>query len=213
MEAYVDSWDQKYEDLARRSLNWFLRTQEKPGMFPMSVYTRGERGDEAVVEPTENPVNLSAMVYPIFYEGLRHFDSPLLRKTVLAAADSVLTLGDLGDHRATFLPLAYELTGNPIYAAYCKQLVEEYKNYARNTIELKNIAFFSGIRNGHIAVLKATAARAMDKDPQAFTEAEKQLKTLVGSARRKPGKPASSTQQEQSLGVPQGYDYSGWRKK
>src|SRR5437870_4146156 len=181
MEAYVDSWDRKYEDLARRSLNWFLRTQQSPGVFPTSVYTRGERGDEAVVVPSQNPVDLSAMVYPIFYEGLRHFDTPLLRKTVLAAADSVVATGDLGDHRATFLALAYELTGNPIYAAYSKQLLEEYKSYARDTIELKNIAFFSGIRNGHIAVLKATAARAMDKDSDGYKEAEKQLTNLVGT--------------------------------
>jgi len=207
MEAYVDTWDRKYEDLARRSLNWFLRTQSKPAVFPMSTFTRGERGDEIVVESyQEAPVNLSAMVYPLFYEGLRHFDSPLLRQTVLAAADSVVTLGDLGDHRATFLSLAYELTGKPIYAAYCKQLVDEYKSYAQSTIDLKNIAFFSGIRNGHIAVLKATAARAMDKDPKGFAEAEKQLKQLVGSVKRTPWKPLPNTPQEQSLGVPEGYD-------
>ena len=49
-----------------------------------------------------------------------------------------------------------------------------------------NIAFFLGIRNGHIAVLKAAAAHAIEKDPQPFAEAEKKLKNLVGKRPRKP---------------------------
>ncbi|MSS70538.1 MAG: hypothetical protein EXS64_03515 [Candidatus Latescibacteria bacterium] len=53
MEAYAATWMPKYGDLARRSLNWLLRTQEVVGVYPISVYTRGERGDEAVIEPTD----------------------------------------------------------------------------------------------------------------------------------------------------------------
>ena len=29
-------------------------------------------------------------MYPIYYEGLRHFDSPLLRETIIAEADHVI---------------------------------------------------------------------------------------------------------------------------
>jgi hypothetical protein len=36
---------------ARRSFHWLLRTVPEPGQLPNSVFTRGERGDEAVVQP------------------------------------------------------------------------------------------------------------------------------------------------------------------
>jgi hypothetical protein len=49
-EAYVDGWDAIYGDLARRSLKWFLRTQEAPGLFPTSVLPRPS-GRRAFVEP------------------------------------------------------------------------------------------------------------------------------------------------------------------
>ncbi len=90
MEAYQATWEEKYGDLARRSLNWFLHTQSKPGTFPISVYTGGERGDEAWVEPTEEPAVHAGAMYPIFDDGLRLFDSELLRKTIIAEADHVL---------------------------------------------------------------------------------------------------------------------------
>ena len=204
IEAYVNSWDAKYGDLARRSLKWLLRIQEKPGIFPMSLFTRGLRGDEAVVEASTSPLELSAIVYPIFFEGLRHFDEPLLRETILAAADLVIATGDLGDHRATFCSLAYEMTGDPIYAAYCKHLLEEYKRYARDTVELRNIAFFSGIRNGHIPVVMFTVTRAMEKDAAGLAAAEERLKERLGKTPRK-FSTISSAPQERSLGVPRGY--------
>ena len=90
MEAYQATWEEKYGDLARRSLNWFLHTQSKPGTFPISVYTGGERGDEAWVEPTEEPAVHAGAMYTIFDDGLRLFDSELLRKTIIAEADHIL---------------------------------------------------------------------------------------------------------------------------
>jgi hypothetical protein len=204
MEAYVDSWDATYGDLARRSLKWFMLTQEKPGLFPESVFTRGPLGDEAVVEPVPYPVALSAMSYPTFYEALRHFDEPLLRKTLLAMADFVIDTGELGDHRAMFCSLAYEMTGDPIYAAYCKNHLEQYKASARATLEYKNIAFFSAIRNGEIPVLMGTVARAMKKDPAGLIAAEKRLKERLGKTPRTLPKPGV-VPPERSLGVLRGY--------
>jgi hypothetical protein len=203
-EAYVDGWEAAYGDLARRSLKWFLRTQEAPGLFPTSVFTRGPLGDEAFVEPVGYPVALSSITYPIFYEALRNFDEPLLRKTVLAAADYVINTGELGDHRAMFCTLAYEMTGDPIYAAYCKHHLEEYKTSARATLEYKNIAFFSAIRNGEIPVLMGTVARAMQKDPAGLIAAEKRLKERLGKTPRTLP-PPGVVPPERSLGVLQGY--------
>jgi len=203
-EAYVDGWDATYGDLARRSLKWFLRTQEAPGLFPTSVFTRGPLGDEAFVEPVGYPVALSSITYPLFYEALRHFPEPLLRQTVLAAADYVINTGELGDHRAMFCTLAYEMTEDPIYAAYCKHRLEEYKSAARVTLEYKNIAFFSAIRNGEIPVLMETVARAMRKDAAGLIAAETRLKARLGKTPRNLP-PPGVVPPERSLGVLQGY--------
>ena len=204
IEAYLDTWAVGYDDLARRSLNWLLRTQEKPGIFPISVFTRGERGNEAVIEPTDEPFSHSGIVYPIFYEGLRHFDSPLLRETILAEADFVIGRGGEGPV-ATACALAYEMTGDPMYAAFCKYLIEHYKHYAVTIVELTNNSIFSGIRNGYISVLKATVARAMDQDSQGFVKVEKRLEKRVGTERREHSGPPPIPP-EQSLGIIEGYN-------
>jgi len=51
LEAYQATWEEKYGRLAEHSLNWLLRTVPEPGMYSNAIYTRGERGDEAVVQP------------------------------------------------------------------------------------------------------------------------------------------------------------------
>jgi len=205
IEAYLDTWAAKYGDLARRSLNWVLRAQETPGVFPISVFTRGERGDEAVIEPTDVPLSHGGIVYPIFYEGLRHFDSPLLRETILAEADFCIARDSTG-HVAAACALAYEMTGDPIYAAFCKRCVEQYKEHARTVVELRNNSIFSGIRNGYIAALKAAAARAADEDPKAFAAAEKRLEDRVGAGRGEQPAGPQPIPEERSLGIIEGYE-------
>ncbi len=201
MEAYVATWMPKYGDLARRSLNWFLKTQEKPGIFPLSVFTRGERGDEAVIEPASKPLHHGGTIYPLYYEGLRHFDSPLLRETIVAEADYILTLGGEG-HYTIACALAYEITGDPVYAACCKRTVLGYRDYAASVVDMSNIALFSGNRNGYISVLKAAAVQAEDKDPAEMAKAEERLKSLI---RPRP-ELWPTPLEEKSIGVPAGYD-------
>ncbi len=200
MEAYAATWKPKYGDLARRSLNWLLRTQEEVGIFPHSVFTRGDRGDEAVIEPAETPLSHAGIVYPLYYEGLRHFNNRLLRETIIAEADHVITRGS-GSHVTTACALAYELTGDPIYAAMCLKAVIDYREHALSIVEFRNSSIFSGIRNGYISILKAAAARAVDRDPGSFTEAEQRLKAAI-----QPPPPVEETFYEKSLGVPKGYE-------
>ncbi len=179
IEAYLNTWGRKYGDLARRSLNWYLRTQDKPGSFPVSVYTRGDLGDEAVLEGEHQPHNYQGTLYPTFYEGLRLFESPLLRDTVMADADNAIALDSTGHPGATACAMAYEMTGDPIYAAFCNHCIEDYKEYnARQVVEV--MINYSGIRNGHVAVLKSAVARAMDKDSGGYAEAEKRLSEIIG---------------------------------
>jgi len=204
IEAYVDTWFARYGDVARRSLNWLLRTQQQPGVFPISVYTRGELGDEALIETTENPLSHSGIVYPIFYEGLRHFDSPLLRETILHEADRVISR-NAGGHVGTACALAYEMTEDPIYAAFCHHALEAYIPHARISVHIADIALFSAIRNGYIAVLKATVARAIETDEESFVNALQRLSSLLGSEEIV-SKPISANPDDVHIGVPDGYD-------
>ncbi|OGG52223.1 MAG: hypothetical protein A3F84_20685 [Candidatus Handelsmanbacteria bacterium RIFCSPLOWO2_12_FULL_64_10] len=203
-EAYVATWMPKYGDLARRSLNWLLRTQEEVGIFPVSVFTRGERGDEAVIEPTDRPLSHSGTMYPTYYEGLRHFDSPLLRETILKEADHVIARGG-GGHLIELCALAYELTGDPIYAAACKRAALNYCEHALGIAELRGPSaggLFSGIRNGEVSVCKALAARVWDRDPKGLAKGEERLKAAI-----KPPAPSAPPQiLEKPIGVPAGYE-------
>lgn len=204
IEAYLDTWAATYGDLARRSLNWLLRAQSRPGIFPISVYTRGARGGEALVEPSDEPLHHAGIVYPIFYEGLRHFDSPLLRETIIAEADHVIAR-DEGGHVATACSLAYELTGDAIYAALCGEHLERYKAQARTSVGLTNIALFSSIRNGYIGVLKTTVARAMAAGPAGFEEAKRALAARLGSDTSARA-PMQAVPVEVNLGIPVRYE-------
>ena len=69
--------------LAGRSLNWLLRTVTKPGRLPNSVFTRGERGDEAVVQPPCLPDVAWGNKYHVYEAALR-----LQRALVTVVADS-----------------------------------------------------------------------------------------------------------------------------
>jgi len=207
VEAYVATWKSEYGDLARRSLNWFLRTQKKPGIWATSVYTRGEQGDEAVIQGRYAPLNHGGIMYPIFYEALRHFHSPLLRETILAEADLAIAQSATS-HLATNCALAYQMTGDPIYAAFCMQCVEAYKDRARKLVEMDpevGGSFFSGIRNGYIAILKSAAAAAIDRDPKGFIEAEKRLKKLMENGVEQEYEPSAEFP-ERSIGVIEGYN-------
>ncbi|GAG44816.1 unnamed protein product, partial [marine sediment metagenome] len=154
LEVYQATWEERYGEVARRSLNWLLRALPAPGRYPRSVYTRGDRGDEAVVEKELDSIG-ACDEYHLFAIALRLFDSKTLRKHIIAKADWIVwellpdnfttaeyarrelssrTLLWAVDeefywfqwshktpfYHAMFVCLAYELTGNPVYAAYAQ---------------------------------------------------------------------------------------------
>ena len=100
MEVYQATWKEKYGDVARRSLNWFLRTLPEPSRYPSNLFTRGVLGDEAVVGPKAGPLGLARDLYVIWEAALRLFDSRPLREHVLAEADYYVREG-LTDHYVT----------------------------------------------------------------------------------------------------------------
>jgi hypothetical protein len=88
LEVYQATWQEKYGDLARRSLNWFLRALPEPGNYPVSLYTSGVRGDVARIEPSGGPAGHARDVYYLFESARRLFDSPALRRHILAEANA-----------------------------------------------------------------------------------------------------------------------------
>ncbi|MEX0776329.1 MAG: hypothetical protein WD042_11545 [Phycisphaeraceae bacterium] len=162
LEAYQATWDDRYGDIALQSLNWLLDTAPRPGLLPISVFTCGERGDEAIVQPSDRPCCHYATVYPLYYDALRLWNHDGVRQTVIAEADHMVwrqpvhhyhtrdtlaqAVPDLPDvqvfpiddtwywtnwprpdvQNAAIVAIAYELTKDPIYAAWAKYLLEHY---------------------------------------------------------------------------------------
>jgi len=216
MEVYQATWQQRYGDLARRSLNWFLRTLPEPGRYPISVYTRGEMGDEAVVDPAVAAHECKGHpreIYPLFEIGQRLFDSQTLRDHIVAEADSIVwhEMVDRYIHRdearrdhvtgtrfwpvdpdrddwywmhagrvwgtyrsaAGLVCLAYDLTQDPVYAAYAKHFLEH--SFQRQMRKMRRFAFFDFSHAWYgsgIPRLMRTVASAMDRDPVAVIEAQ-----------------------------------------
>ncbi len=124
--VYRATWKEKYGDLAQRSLNWLLRATRTPGMCPNSVFTRGDRGDEAVVQPDCAPTQTASGRYYLYETALGSFDSTALRRQIIGEADyCVWNSPDSAGAATPMACLAYELTGEMIYAAYLKHCIEK----------------------------------------------------------------------------------------
>jgi len=112
LDVYQATWEEAYGRLAKRSLTWLLRTQETPGTLPATVFTRGEKGDEAWVIPGNEPGHHGSTVYPIYYDAYRLFDSELLRKTILAEADQHVFKGAV--HNYFTAEMAEKMLPDPV---------------------------------------------------------------------------------------------------
>jgi hypothetical protein len=200
---------EQYGDLAARSLRWFLRALPRPGYYPVSIYTRGDRGDEAFVEPECTAFAGARDVFHLFSMALRLLDSRPLREHILAEADhyvwegltdnfvtaemarSMLTprsqlwpvddrfywtqWGISGHYNAAVVCLAYELTGDMTYAAYCKDHLEgAFLRQAKRCRSFADWRFTWLCFGSYIPRLMRILAEALDRDPEALLEAEKE---------------------------------------
>jgi hypothetical protein len=122
MDMYQTTWEEKYGTLAEHSLNWLLRTVTVPGRLPNSVFTRGLRGDEAVVQPPCLPEVSWGNKYQLYEPALRLFPSKALRDFLIAEADYWVWQSprDMLNYACTTVCFAYDLTGDSSYAAYAK---------------------------------------------------------------------------------------------
>ncbi len=153
---YQVNWHEKYGDPARRSLNWLLRTVRTPGRLPGSVYTRGPLGAEAVVDAEVPPGAGACNPYHVFTPALRLFPSKTLKDFVLAQAEC-----------GVGLPQAYELTGDPEYAAAALDHLMRHKT----TIGPDDImCFYNSEYTEQMPPLMKTVAMAAEADPDGFWE-------------------------------------------
>ncbi|MDO9541398.1 MAG: hypothetical protein Q7J98_03635 [Kiritimatiellia bacterium] len=208
LEVYQATWEEKYGDLARRSLNWFLRTLPEPGTYPVSVYTRGDRGDEAVVEPPNKGATHAREIYYLLEAALRLFPSKTLQEHIIAEAnqyvwneptDKYVTAStarkrlqpgalfwQVDDEfywttqwgcaplwEASVVCLAYDLTGDPVYAVYAGEYIEKtFLGLARRCRRLCEFSFTLIYLGSFIPRLAQIVADALDKDPEGFAKAD-----------------------------------------
>jgi len=187
IEAYQATWHEKYGEPARRSLNWLLRTVRTPGRLPGSVYTRGPRGAEAVVDPEVPPGAGACNPYHVFDPALRLFPSKALKDFVLAQAE-----------HGVGLPQAYELTEDPRYAAAALDRLLRQKT----TIGPDDVmCFYNSEFCEYMPRLMKIVAQAAEADPAGFWEYARQWRE---KQKAKPeAKPDQQPEQEPgtSLGV------------
>ena len=190
IEAYQLTWHEKYGEPARRSLAWLLRTVRTPGHLPGSVYTRGPRGTEAVVEPEFPPGAGACNPYHVFDPALRLFPSQTLRDFVLAQANYALRHGGTAG-----LTQAYDLTGNREYAAAALARLRRQKtSIAPDRI----LCFYDFEVCDELPRLMKTVALAAAADPAGFWEYARQWGETHAPT---PPPPPAAQPPETSLGV------------
>jgi hypothetical protein len=193
IEVYQATWHEKYGTPAGRSLNWLMRAVRTPGWMPRSIYTRGPRGDEAVVDPDVPPNRIGENSYHAFTPALRLFPSRPLREFVLAQADYASLHG-----QSVGLCEAYDLTRDPRYAAAALALLQGQKT----TIGPDDVlCFYSYAWSEELPRLMKIVALAAEADPNGFLEFARLWREERDAKRTtSPGSPPDQ-KPETSLGV------------
>jgi len=174
MDVYQATWEEKYGNVASRSLNWLLRTVTQPGRLPNSVFTRGQRGDEAVVQLPCLPEVAWGNKYHLWEPAMRLFPSKALQDFLMAEADYWVwkSSKDMLNYACTTVCFAYELTGDVSYAAYSKNLIEtNFHEFAEGMRKGQHMDFQAIWHSDFIPRLMWVVAHAEAKDPEGFAAA------------------------------------------
>ena len=145
---YELTWEEKYGDCAKRSLDFFLGTQRQSGQFPSDIFTDGERGDQARVSEAEGPG--CGMECYMLYDAYRITKDPAIRKAVIAVAEWIIREkyyltnmatggGGITDMSvpAAHLAHAYHLTGDERYAAALREALDQFPEQAQQYADMK----------------------------------------------------------------------------
>ena len=86
---YGVTWEEKYGDCARRSLDFFLRAQDEDGSFPRDIFTAGSRGDEVRTDVPGSIPPGGCEHYSV-YEAYRITGDARLKEAVLRYLEWIL---------------------------------------------------------------------------------------------------------------------------
>jgi hypothetical protein len=120
-----------------------------------------------VVQPTCLPDVAWGNKYQVYEAALRLCPSKTLREFLIAEADFWVwqSPADALNYQCTTVCFAYELTGDPVYAAYCKHLLEtSHAAFAKQLRNGERMDFQALSHGGFITRLMRTVADAMNQD-------------------------------------------------
>lgn len=224
LEFYQATWDRRYFELARRSLRWLLKACPEPGSMPQSIYTGGERGDEAEVEHSGSwhLRQAGGMTPQLLYDAdhLMGAEDPIYREALIAMADryvhhsndvfEVLRVGPKKVEQldpyfnAAVVAYAYALTEEPAYAAYCRYYLREHFPERSRQMSFTYVCWGSIVPPLMEAVRRAEirhGVEALDRAEEDWIRQveERQPQTAVP-------KLAGSRPERRSIGVITGYE-------
>lgn len=89
-ELYRATWEERYGELARRTLNWLLQALPDNGQYPVNIFTGGERGDEAVIGPLQSIDEGARDLYHLYESVWRTCPGKRFRDLLLAGVDDLV---------------------------------------------------------------------------------------------------------------------------
>ena len=87
---YGVTWEEKYGECARRSLDFFLKAQDEDGSFPRDIFTAGPRGDEVRTDMPGSIPPGGCEHYSV-YEAYRITGDARLKEAVLRYVEWILS--------------------------------------------------------------------------------------------------------------------------
>ncbi len=217
LEFYQATWEHEYGDLARRSLKWLLLAMPEPGCFPESIYTAGERGDEAeVVQNGWHLRQAGGMTPQLLYDATRLFGdrAPLFQQALLGFANRFAWGPEMAINEAfqvggvnridpyfnvSIIAYAYDLTEDPAYAAFCRYYLREHFPKVAKETSFTYVCWGSLIPPVMEAVRRAEAKHGAKALEQAEQEWVRKIEKL------KPEPEPSGRPERRSVGAVKGY--------
>ena len=223
-EFYQATWDRRYFDLARRSLRWLLKACPEPGSMPQSIYTGGERGDEAEVEHSGgwHLRQAGGMTPQLLYDAdhLMGAEDSIYRDALIAMADryvyhcndvfEVLSVGPRGVQQldpyfnATVVAYAYALTEELAYAAYCRYYLREHFPERSRQMSFTYVCWGSILPPLMEAVRRAETRHGVEALDRAEEDWIRRVEEREPQAAAR--KPAGGRPERRSIGVIEGYE-------
>ena len=202
LEFYQATWDERYLQLARRSLKWLLLAMPEPGCFMQSVFTAGDHGDEAEIEQSGWHLRQAGGMTPqLLYDAVRLLGErdPIYHQALMAIANRyVYHTNDIYEvlnvdgyeqldpyFNAAIVAYAYELSGELVYAAYCRYYVREHFPARAQVMSFTYVCWGSIIPPMMAAVRHAEQTHSA----QALDEAEA---AWIDHVRQRPEEPSTS---------------------